>query len=145
MLTYCLREETGGRVRVARAARQKAAAVRGRGDVFHAVGDPTRRRLLVLLGKGERPVNALARPFRMTRPAVSQHLRVLRRAGLVTVRRAGRERYYRLQAARLREVFDWVAYFEKFWPEKLRALREYLDRESKSPGVREPNDKGNSE
>jgi len=99
-----------------------------RADVFHAVGDATRRRILVLLGEGERPVNALARPFRMTRPAVSQHLRVLRQAGLVGVRRAGRERYYRLRGERLREVYDWAAYFERFWTEKLKALGDYLDR-----------------
>jgi DNA-binding transcriptional ArsR family regulator len=92
------------------------------------VGDDTRRDILVLLGDGEKPVRAIAQPFRMTRPAVSQHLAVLRRAGLVAVRRDGRERYYRLRAARLREVYDWVSFFEQFWPERLRALGAYLDR-----------------
>ncbi len=98
-------------------------------DVFHAIGDPTRRRLLDRLARGEAHVNALAQPFRMTRPAVSQHLRILLEAGLVDVRRHGRQRHYRLRAARLREVFDWVQHYEKFWKDKLRALREYLARE----------------
>jgi DNA-binding transcriptional ArsR family regulator len=117
-----------------RAARRtrRSAAGRSRGDVFHAVGDDTRRHILVLLGGGEQRVNDLAQPFQMTRPAVSQHLAVLRRAGLVSVRRHGRERYYRLRAARLRAVYDWVAFFEQFWPEKLRALGAYLDRQAKS-------------
>jgi DNA-binding transcriptional ArsR family regulator len=107
------------------------------GDVFHAVGDPTRRRLVDLLGHGEQPVNILAARFQMTRPAISQHLRVLRLAGVVTVRRLGRERRYRLRPQRLREVYDWVAHYERFWKQKLSALGQYLDiqksREGKAP------------
>jgi len=105
-------------------------AFRPGADVFHAIGDPTRRRLLDALGRGARPVNELARPFAMSRPAVSQHLRILRDAGLVTTRRSGRERYYRLRAARLREVYDWVAHYERFWKKGLEALGEYLNREA---------------
>jgi DNA-binding transcriptional ArsR family regulator len=104
-----------------------------RRDVFHAIGEPTRRRLVDLLGHGEQPVNRLARPFAITRPAISQHLRVLREAGLVTVRREGREHYYRLRAKRLREVYDWVAHYERFWHKRLRALGKYLDREGDAP------------
>lgn len=98
-------------------------------DVFHAVADPTRRRLLDRLTRGESHVNALAQPFRMSRPAVSQHLRILRDAGLVAVRRRGRERLYRLEARRLREVYDWVTHYERFWKQTLAALGEYLDRD----------------
>ncbi|HEV8385715.1 MAG TPA: metalloregulator ArsR/SmtB family transcription factor [Candidatus Acidoferrales bacterium] len=105
-------------------------AFRAGADVFHAIGDPTRRRLLDTLGRGERAVNELARPFAMSRPAISQHLRILRTAGLVTMRRAGRERHYRLRAARLRQVYDWVAHYEKFWTTGLNRLGEYLDREA---------------
>ena len=100
-------------------------------DVFHAIGEPTRRRLLDLLGRGEQPVNRLAGSFAMTRPAISQHLRVLRRAGLVAVRRVGRERRYRLRPAPLREVYNWVGHYERFWRRKLRALGTYLDRQPK--------------
>jgi DNA-binding transcriptional ArsR family regulator len=103
-----------------------------RRDVFQAIGDPTRRRLVDLLGRGAQPVNQLAGRFAMTRPAISQHLRVLRQAGLVSVRRVGRERRYRLRARPLREVYEWVAYYERFWTRGLKSLREYLDRKAES-------------
>lgn len=111
-----------------RTARQRRLPPPPGADVYHAIADPTRRGLLDLLGGADLPVNSLAAPFRMSRPAVSQHLRILRQAGLVSVRRDGRQRHYRLQAARLRQVYDWVAHYERFWKEKLAALREYLDR-----------------
>lgn len=100
-------------------------------DIYLAISEPTRRRLLDALGHGERAVNDLARPFRMSRPAVSQHLRILLDVGLVSVRREGRERRYRLRAAPLREVYDWVEHYKKFWTEKLTALGKYLDRQAK--------------
>jgi len=108
---------------------RRAAATPRVADVYGAIADSTRRQLLDLLGRGEQPVRQLAMRFRITRPAVSQHLGILRRAGLVGVRRAGRHRYYRLRAAPLREVRDWVAHYEKFWRASLAALREYLDRQ----------------
>jgi len=109
----------------------------GPADVYLAIADPTRRRLLDLLGAGERPVNALAAPFRMSRPAISQHLRILRRVGLVDVKKNGRERCYRLRGEKLREVFDWVAHYEQFWTEKLKALGKYLDRQEERDGNKE--------
>src|SRR5271167_3592483 len=102
------------------------------GDVFNAVGDPTRRRVLDLLTHGELPVRSIAAPFAMTRPAISQHLRILLRARLVDVRRDGRERYNRLHARPLREVYDWVAHYEGFWRGKLKALGAFLDQAGKS-------------
>jgi DNA-binding transcriptional ArsR family regulator len=99
-------------------------------DVFQAIADPTRRRLLELVSDGERPVNTLADAFPMSRPAISQHLRVLRQAGLVTERKVGRERRYRLRATPLREVRDWVRQYEWFWRERFDALGEYLEGES---------------
>ena len=77
-------------------------------DVFHAISDPTRRSLLDLIAHGEQPVKTLAKAFAMSRPAISQHLRILKQAGLVVERRAGREHLYRLQADPLHEVSDWV-------------------------------------
>jgi DNA-binding transcriptional ArsR family regulator len=108
---------------VATAARSK----RDTGDVFFAVADPTRRGLLDLLAGGERPVKGLAEPFGMSRPAVSQHLKVLRKAGLVSERRSGRERIYRLEPAPLEEVRDWVETYERFWRGRLGALGRHLD------------------
>jgi DNA-binding transcriptional ArsR family regulator len=96
-------------------------------DVFHAIADPTRRRLLNRLAEGETAMGDLAEPFAMTLGAVSQHLKVLRDAGLVKERRAGRQRFYRVDPAPLREVYDWIAHFERFWPQKLRALGRYLE------------------
>jgi DNA-binding transcriptional ArsR family regulator len=95
--------------------------------VFHALADPTRRAMLDRLRVGERTVSELAAPFAMSQPAVSQHLRVLSDAGIVRARRDGRQRYYRLRAAPLREAFDWLGRYERFWGEKLDALGDYLD------------------
>src|SRR6266849_329257 len=80
-------------------------------SVFQAIADPTRRAILDRLGKGEQPVMELARQFDVTLSAISQHMRVLREVGLVTVRRAGRERLYRLNADALQEVSDWVRHY----------------------------------
>ena len=98
-------------------------------DVFQAIAHPTRRRLLDELAAGEASVSRLASPFDMSRPAVSQHLRILREAKLVSERRVGRERLYRLEPEPLREVNDWLARYERFWTDKLEALGEYLDRQ----------------
>ena len=97
-------------------------------DVFQAIANPGRRAILDRLRGGEQPVLALAEPFDMTLPAVSQQLRVLRRAGLVRERRQGRQRFYRLNPEPLKDVRDWMRMYEKFWTRKLRSLGEYLDR-----------------
>lgn len=98
-------------------------------DVFQAIAHPTRRQLLEELAGGEQPVNSLAAPFAMSRPAVSQHLRVLLDAGLVAERRVGRERYYRLQPGSLRAVHEWVNRYDGFWTDRLGALGEHLERQ----------------
>lgn len=79
------------------------------GDVFRAVADPTRRRMLELLQRGDLAVAELSGPFRMSQSAVSQHLKVLRDAGLVRSRKAGRRRLYRLERAPLEKVYKWAA------------------------------------
>jgi DNA-binding transcriptional ArsR family regulator len=95
-------------------------------DVFDAIASPVRREILDLLRQGERPVHDLAASFAMTRPAVSQHLRVLREAGLVQEERAGRERRYRLDARPLRVVLAWAGHYEQFWQQHARLLSELL-------------------
>jgi DNA-binding transcriptional ArsR family regulator len=97
-------------------------------DVFRAVADPTRRELLDRLAEEEQPVMALAESFDMSLPAVSQHLKLLREAGLVTERREGRQRIYTLTAGPLREVADWVSHYDRFWRIKLKNLGEHLKR-----------------
>jgi DNA-binding transcriptional ArsR family regulator len=101
--------------------------------VFHAVADPTRRAVLDLLSAGERAVNDLLAHFRMTQPALSQHLRILRDAGLVENRRDGRRRLYRLRPAPLREVYDWAAHYQRFWTDRLDRLGAFLDRTAEKP------------
>jgi len=97
-------------------------------QVFVAISDPTRRELLDLLAEREYAVNDLVSRFEVSQPAVSHHLRILREAGLVKKRQAGRQRLYRLEARPLREVYDWVAHYERFWTERLDALGEHLRR-----------------
>jgi DNA-binding transcriptional ArsR family regulator len=94
--------------------------------VFGAISHPARRRMLDLLVEADRSVNAIAGHFRMSRPAVSQHLRILLDAGLVMERRHGRERRYRLVPARLGPVRDWIAHYERFWDDHLQRLQERL-------------------
>jgi DNA-binding transcriptional ArsR family regulator len=96
-------------------------------DTFYAIADPTRRAILDRLRTGEQSVTSLAEPFSMSLPAISQHLQVLTEAGLVTQRRVGRQRFYRLNPEPLKKVSDWVAHYEQFWEEKLDALGRYLE------------------
>lgn len=96
--------------------------------VFRAISDPTRRHLLKRLKKKELSVLELCAPYEMSQPAVSQHLKVLREAGLVDARREGRQQYYRLRPAPLKHVRDWASEFEAFWNEKLDALGDYLEK-----------------
>jgi DNA-binding transcriptional ArsR family regulator len=95
-------------------------------EVFAAIAHPVRRQILDLLRQDERHVNAIAENFGVSRPAISQHLRILLDSGLVTERRDGRHRQYRLMADRLSEVHDWLSHYERFWTKKLAALDNYL-------------------
>jgi DNA-binding transcriptional ArsR family regulator len=97
-------------------------------DVFHAVAHPARRAMLIALKGGEKPVGELAAPFGMTFAAVSQHLKVLREAELVSERREGRQRIYKLEPQPLQEVAAWADEFEELFNARLDALSDYLDR-----------------
>src|SRR5829696_6665329 len=96
-------------------------------DVFHAVADPTRRALLDRLrAGGAAPVSTLAAGFRMSRPAVSKHLRVLRDARLVRERREGRHRLYQLTPAPLQDVARWAESYRGFWRRNLMNLKRHV-------------------
>ena len=95
-------------------------------DVFRAVADPTRRQLLDRLADGGESMMKLAESFEISLPAVSQHLKVLREAGLVEERREGRLRIYTLVPGPLREVSDWIGHYEQFWQTRLRKLGDHL-------------------
>jgi DNA-binding transcriptional ArsR family regulator len=101
-------------------------------DVFTAIAHPVRRQLLDALHNGDQAVHQLAQPFALTRPAISQHLKILRDAGLVVEQRFGRERRYHLQAEQLQEAYDWLAQYEHFWRTRLQRLGDYLDEHHES-------------
>ena len=93
---------------------------------FAALADPTRRAILARLTQGETSVGDLAEPFDMSLPAVSKHLKVLERAGLVSRGRDAQRRPCRLAAAPLHEIADWVATYRRFWEQRLDRLEDYL-------------------
>jgi DNA-binding transcriptional ArsR family regulator len=93
-----------------------------------ALADPTRRAILARLARGETSVGELARPFDMTLPAISKHLKVLERAGLIARGREAQRRPCRLEAAPLREVSQWVADYRQFWEHRLDRLEAYLSK-----------------
>lgn len=93
---------------------------------FSALADPTRRAILARLARGERSVTELAKPFRMSLPAVSKHLKVLERAGLVESGREAQWRPKRLRAQPLKEVADWVEHYRRCWDESFDRLDAYL-------------------
>jgi DNA-binding transcriptional ArsR family regulator len=99
-------------------------------DVFTAISHPARRHMLDLLAEADRSVNAIAGHFKMSRPAVSQHLRVLLDACLVTEQRHGRERRYHFVPERLGPVRDWIALYERFWDDRLLRLQKMLSKRS---------------
>lgn len=95
-------------------------------DVFNAIAEAQRREILVVLRGGELPVSELARELEMTQPQASKHLRVLREVGLVSDRRAGTQRLYRLDARGLRPIHEWTGGFERFWNESFDRLDAYV-------------------
>jgi DNA-binding transcriptional ArsR family regulator len=97
-------------------------------DAFAMVAEPTRRRILDLLLDGEQSVNRLADELGTSQPTISKHLRVLRDAGLVSVRVDAQRRHYRLEPTGLEEIDVWLAPYRHLWAERLDALGAYLDR-----------------
>jgi DNA-binding transcriptional ArsR family regulator len=93
---------------------------------FGALADPTRRAILARLASGEASVTALAKPFDMSLPAVSKHLKVLEHAGLISRGRDAQWRPCRLEARRLKDVDDWVERYRRLWEERLDRLDSYL-------------------
>jgi DNA-binding transcriptional ArsR family regulator len=94
--------------------------------IFGALADPTRRAILTRLASGETSVTELAKPLDMSLPAVTKHLKVLQRAGLIIQGRQAQWRPCRLQAAPLKNASDWIEQYRKFWEQSLDRLDEYL-------------------
>jgi len=100
-------------------------------DVYSALADPTRRQLLRMLADAdELPLHEMAAHFPIGRTAISKHLAILREAGLVTDRMAGRETRYHLNAAPLREVEEWISFYERFWTDQIDNLKDLLEEEN---------------
>ena len=96
-------------------------------DAFNAVAEPQRRRIIDLLGRGERSVNDIAAALKMRQPQVSKHLKVLREVGLVSARGEGQHRLYSLNGEALRPIYDWVSPYERFWRESFERLEQLLN------------------
>ena len=103
-----------------------------RRDVFQAIADPTRRKILSLLAQESLNLNSVAEKFHSSRPAISKHIKILTECGLITIKRQGRERYCEAKLQKLNEVSEWVEQHKIFWTKKLDALDDFLSKESAS-------------
>jgi DNA-binding transcriptional ArsR family regulator len=96
-------------------------------DVFQVIGDPSRRKMLMLLHEDSMTISSLADNFEMSRPAVSKHVKILHSAGFISIRDIGRERYCTLKKDGFEELQSWISYFDEFWASKLKKLENLLN------------------
>src|SRR5580698_5138297 len=107
-------------------------------DVFNAIAEPRRREIVDLLAMGaERDVTELVFNLGLSQPAVSKHLGVLRKVGLVAVHKAGQRRLYRLNPQELKPVHDWIQNFERFWTDQLASIKEIAEQKAKQLAARD--------
>jgi DNA-binding transcriptional ArsR family regulator len=99
-------------------------------DSFQAIGDPSRRQILLLLSKGSLTINALVRNFEMSRPAVSKHIKVLHTTGFISIEDRGRERLCMLRQDGFTELQKWIDHFDVFWKLKLQKLETLLNNQN---------------
>lgn len=98
-----------------------------RRDVFQAIADPTRRKIINMVSHQSLNLNAVAEKFHVSRPAISKHIKILTECGLIVIKQQGRERYCEAKLSKLNEVSVWVEQYKQFWEQKLDALENYLD------------------
>ncbi|PAE41311.1 ArsR/SmtB family transcription factor [Bacillus sp. 7884-1] len=110
-------------------------------DVFQAIADPTRREVLRMLAEKELPISEITSHFPISRTAVAKHLQVLSEAELVSGRKVGREKIYRLHPEPLTELKDWLSYYEKFWENKLSILKHIVENPSMNVNKSDETDK----
>jgi len=96
-------------------------------DAFQVVGDPSRRKMLMLLSRNSLTINSLADNFDMSRPAVSKHVKILQGAGFISIHDIGRERYCTLKKDGFEELQAWISHFDAFWTSKLKKLETLLN------------------
>ncbi len=114
-------------------------------DPFNAVAEPKRRQVLDMLARGERPVNDLVKSLGWPQPQVSKHLSVLRKVGLVTERRQGRQRVYKLNGERLKPIHEWVKDYERFWKHQLARIKARAEQKGRDSKVRSENSSNEQE
>src|SRR6478735_1859236 len=102
--------------------------IEARRDVFQAIADPTRRQIIHLIVHKSMNLNALADNFSITRPAISQHIKILAECGMVTIRQEGRERFCEAKLETLSEVSNWVDQYRQYWDVKFNSLEKYLSK-----------------
>ncbi len=114
-----------------------------RRDVFQAIADPTRRKIINMISQQSLNLNSVAENFQVSRPAISRHIKILRQCGLIVIREQGRERYCESRLEKLNEVSIWVEQYKKFWNTKLDALENYLAVLQSKPANTAPKKKKN--
>jgi DNA-binding transcriptional ArsR family regulator len=97
-----------------------------RRDVFQAIADPTRRQIINLIAQQSMNLNAIADNFEVSRPAISNHIRILHECGIITINQVGRERFCKIQPDNLKEVDEWISNFRQLWEQKLDSFEDYL-------------------
>jgi len=107
-------------------------------DVFHAIAEPRRRQIIGLLNNGQAwAVNDVVARVRMAQPAVSKHLGVLRKVGVVTVVKRGQQRLYRLHAEELKPVHDWITAYERYWDHQIGRIKDRAEQKAMERIARE--------
>jgi len=101
--------------------------VQARRDVFQAIADPTRREIIQLIAKGPMNLNSIADNFDISRPAISQHIKILNECGLIEIENVGRERFCKIQPRQLVPAFMWLEQYKILWTEKLDAFEKYVN------------------
>lgn len=97
-----------------------------RRDVFQAIADPTRRQIISLIARQSMNLNAIADNFDLTRPAISNHIKILNECGIISIEQVGRERICRVRPDHLKEIADWISPFQDLWEERLDNFENYL-------------------
>ena len=115
-----------------------------RRDVFQAIADPTRREIINMIAHRTLNLNSVADNFKVSRPAISKHIKILTECGLITIEQQGRERFCHANLKSLIEVSSWVEQYKEFWTARLDALEAYLENEPKSKRERQEKQKKES-
>jgi DNA-binding transcriptional ArsR family regulator len=100
--------------------------IEARRDVFQAIADPTRREIISLIARQSLNVNTIADNFEISRPSISQHVKILQECGIIRIEKRGRERYCKIQPVKLRKIAEWVDPFRELWEQKLDSFEKYL-------------------